>query len=354
MAIVTVPQFDFPGSLATPQSAGSQVISASGHVCAFLCQATVSGTIDSIKFRTGIVATGDIVRVSFQAVDMTTGNPTGTVQQFRDVTILSTDDNISVTTGLITSDGTNGGTKRTVTQGDFFFVCFSFPSYVSGNMQLSNFNGSVSSNVYMAFFNGTTWTKTANTAGNLVLSYSTLGLIPSYAGPVHFNAIGNTNFSTTSTPDERGVKFRLPVGLRVVGVAVRLEYLNPGEIVLYDSNGTSVMASIAFDPDVRALTAIRTQIYYFNATVELLADTDYRLVVKPTTSSNVNLGHVTFFNAADRAGTQFGTNWCLTSRTDGGSWSDDTTQIPGLWLICNGIDAGSSGVSIGRLISGGV
>lgn len=355
MAITTVPLFAFPSTENLHVTGtGSQALTASTHIVGFLVQAPVTGTINGIKFRTGTVTTGDTLRVSFQAVDVATGNPNGTAAQYRSITIANADDNVSVSSGLITSDGTDLGTKRSVTQGDWFFVCFDYPSYVAGSMQIANITYTNNIQSYQSYYNGSTWTKTASVSGNFLFEYATLGIVPGLSHALFSSGSETGTFNNTSTPDERANKFQVPVSVRVVGVTTRADFDGECEIILYASDGTTVLASVAIDPDARSLTDRRTYMHLFGSSVTLSPSTNYYLALKPTTATSVGYTQLLFFTSGDRAGTHFGINWTLSTRTDGGSWTDDNTRQLMASLLCDGIDSGGAGGGVPLIGPGGL
>ncbi|MGQ9573565.1 MAG: hypothetical protein ACUVV3_10375, partial [Dehalococcoidia bacterium] len=84
-------------------------VDASGEKAAFVFRVPATGTLKKVAFRTGGVTHNQTIRVSFQDVNSLTGYPDGVVDQWRDISIGDTDDNQHKETGLITSDGTDGG-----------------------------------------------------------------------------------------------------------------------------------------------------------------------------------------------------------------------------------------------------
>ena len=119
MAIVSVPPYFWPPILTCNNVApaySSGTLNASADKYAFIVQCPKAGTLDTFEWRTGAVTNNpdNGIRCSFQTVDATTGYPDGVQDQYRDIT-----GTISANTwqvpGLITSDGTDVGTKRTAT-----------------------------------------------------------------------------------------------------------------------------------------------------------------------------------------------------------------------------------------------
>ncbi len=342
MAIITVPTFAWPYTdVQRIVNISSLSLAAANQRVAFLVEAPRTGTINTVAFRTNTVTTGDTIRVSFQDVDLATGNPDGTIDQFRSHVVNSTDDNVVLTTGLITSDGTDLGVKRTVTRGDWFFVVFDFATYVAGNMQFqSNQCNIVFAQNNSAVFNGTAWAKGSN-IGALMLIYddgiSAFSITNQLASP------DNITFASNSIPDERAAKFRLPISVQVSGVCLELDHDANADIVLYDSNGTTVLGTISLDSDVRNTISVARVSRLFSSPITLLANTFYYVAVKPTTTTGIGFRGQLVANSAHLVSTAGGADYFLSTRTDAGAWTDDQTRQPAISLLISGIDTGGGG-----------
>lgn len=354
MAIVDTPLFRYPDFASVyVLNLSNQAISASTHIVGYVMQIPRSGTLNGVRFRTATVTTGDTVRVSFQNVSASTGDPDGSIDQYRNVTILSTDDNAVFDSGLITSDGTDLGIKRTVTRGELLCVCFDFPSYTSGNLQIANVQLQDQSQSYQSYFNGTSWTKSTTFGPNLLLNYQTDGLVAT-PGSFLCSAFDAATFNSSSTPDERANKIIPTVGLRVVGVIVRGDFDGECDIVLYDSDGSTVLASVSIDPDVRLSTAVNSYTLRFNTDVTLTANSAYYLSIKPTTTTNVGWRGVTFFSSTDKNAIAGFSNICRSTRTDAGSWTDDTSGVVTVCLLCDGVETGGGSGGVPLIGTGGL
>ena len=111
---------------------------------AAIIRAPRTGTLDKFECRIGTsLATfpGNGLRLSFQDVDLSTGNPDGSVDEFRVVSV-SPGVNGWVTPGLMTDDGTDTGVKRSVTAGDYLACVVDFnPTYTTGDLTIANAGG---------------------------------------------------------------------------------------------------------------------------------------------------------------------------------------------------------------------
>lgn len=320
-------------------------INADGRKIAFVFQVPKTGTLDLVEFRTGTVGGPPSIRVSFQDIDPATGSPDGTQDQYRDITV-STD--AWHVPGVMTSDGTDGGTKRSVTVGDWLGVVFEFASFTAGHfLNLSYFQtysvasqGAFVDGSWTATFNGTTWSKFVS-APILALKYSdgTYAPISSWTYPI--NTISTVAINTSTTPDEIGLRFQFPFACQVSGAWMRGDLGNVADLILYDA-ADNVLASFSHDPDIRVAGGGINKFWRF-APVDLSANTTYRLILKPTSTSSVSLYTMNLANANHLQAIDGGTEWYYTSRSDAGAWTDTNTRRPFMGLQVSGVDTAGGG-----------
>lgn len=323
-----------------PSSNTSNAMTASGHRVMAVIGVPYTGNLRRIRFRTGTVTTGDTVRVSFQDVSATTGLPDGTQDQYRDVTVNSTDDDTWIQTGDITATGADGGGKRSVTRGDVLAVVWEFPSYVAGNLNIRTASPHQTADncFYVGTYNGTSWT-VASGRGEIELEYDdgTIAYTPSMI-PAEFTS---GTIASNTTPDEIGNYFEFPAQVKVGGVCGRLDLDGDCDVVLYDSDGTTVLASVSLDKDLRNGTVSTPFERLFSGEVTLAANTRYRLVYKPTSTTAVGYRRMDVPAAGTMAAFPLGTSCYMTSRTDAGSWSETTTARIQIDVLITQIHDGS-------------
>src|SRR5688572_9660018 len=92
--------------------------------------------------------------------------------------------------------------------------------------------------------------------------------------------------------------FRFPYPCAVGAAWVICDLDNVGDLVLYDSDGNTPLATVSLDPDVRASTAALQGFIRFPTDVALLANTNYRLALKPTSTLSLSLRESTVNAAA--------------------------------------------------------
>lgn len=353
MAITTVPRFMVPSPWTFPSGgwglATGANLNASGDRFAFVGLAPKAGVLHSFEFRVAFVTNqpDNGIRGSFQDVSATTGDPDGTQDHFRDYTGSLTANTWQTFPGAFTNDGTNGGTKRTVAQGEPLACVADFVSFTaSDSWGPSVVSGAASSMRNWYFDNGDTgsYVKGATNLPLMALKYDdgTYGEFDFQCWPIL--TVNTGNYGTGSTPDEKALRFQVPVSMRCIGAWALGDFDADFDFVLYDS-GSSVLTSISCDPEHRIATNAGINLVYFPSSITLSAATTYRLCVKPTTASTITIQEYTLPGAAYQACIPGGVEWYLSTRTDAGSWTDSTDHRPMIGLIFDGVDAagGSSG-----------
>jgi len=167
-----------------------------------------------------------------------------------------------------------------------------------------------------------------------------------------------TAWNSGATPDERGMKFRLPAStctsFQVAGVRIAVGPTNSAStwrLNLYDSANT-ILQQITFTNTAAYNTnTITVRDYYFDeATLATLSPaTDYRISVEATSASlgcvaYVEVGSPTACSDAFIPGGTFH----LTTRTNAGAWTDTTTAWFPMQLLISDLTAngGGSGASM--------
>lgn len=315
----------------TPQALSAftnQALTASTHRVAFAFQCPAAGTLNAVGLRIGTVTTGDTVRVSFQDVDAATGDPDGGVDQYRALTIAGGDANTWKTTGLITSDGTDTGTKRTVAKGDWLAIVIDYASYVAGSLNISSVTGSISQgSCYTNRYTGS-WTKAAPTPP-IALQYSD-GVWRRPEGALAILSFTTNTINSGTTPDELALRFKLDAPARLAGAQIRGDRDGDYDLVLYDASSTVVASR---DKEVRGTTGEAADRIMFASAVELQAGQVYRLAVKPSSGTNVALRSITLPSSDYCAAEIGGAEFYQSVRTDAGAWTDDQASKPPITLL---------------------
>jgi hypothetical protein len=272
------------------------VVDASGKKAAFVFRAPATGTLKKVAFRTGAVTQNQTIRVSFQDVDTGTGFPDGGVDQYRDVAILDTDDNVPIETGILSSNGTDGGTLRSVTRGELLAVVFQHNPFNAGDVfRLTQLNASSDAcgSAYSALFTAS-WSKSANPPVLALIYEDASGERCQHLPDVFpcTQAYNYMSFNQGSSNPKRGLKFRLPVPAKLAGAFLRVKSNGDFAVKLYDSDGQTVLLTQTVAAAATDNSYTRWHHVKFNEETSLAKNTYYYLLVEPTTATNVDLHYM--------------------------------------------------------------
>ncbi len=358
MTLIATPGLYLPPKMpvffgTSPALATGANMTGSTSAIEYVFQVPKSGTLAKFHFLVSTFTTGDDVKVSFRNVSLSTGNEDGAIDQYRVLTVSSAG---WKTTGLVTSNGTDGGTKRSVTKGDYLAVVVEFNSFVAGNFVIGiaqydsgGNGGSAMSSAYTKRFALGGWNDpNLRALSCMALEYDdgSLGEMESIQCLPALTFTSNS-LNSGSTPDEVALRFKAPLDCAVDGCWV---YGNNGgfdlDMVLYDTDGTTVLASGSFDGTIRDVTGIVMKFLRFSSAATLVKDGVYRLAMKPTTTSAVTVWSYEVSSNAIFGACALGIDGYWSERTDAGSWTDTTTKRPFMGLHVSQVDDGAgSGAS---------
>lgn len=312
---------------------------------AWVFQAPRAGTLEFAEWYAGYAGGAAAVKVSFQDVDAS-GNPDG-VDAYRVIGTPSTGWQIQ----QLTSDGTSGGSKKTVTLGQWVALVFEWDSTQSGFYELhglrNDFNTTLQGGCYALTYTGT-WNRTTGQGiwANFAVRYTDGNYYPVVGTVMPLTAPFTDTYNAGSAPDERGMRLVVGVGVRVIGAWFLGTLSGNADLVVYDGDGSTVLASRALVPGYGPEASFRRyREVQYTASAALSAGPVYRLVLKPTSGSNVALDGVTVNSAALLDAYPCRATWHYTARTDAGAWSETATKRPFMGLIVDAVDAAGGGGS---------
>lgn len=176
-----------------------------------------------------------------------------------------------------------------------------------------------------------------------------------------------TTYNSDSTPDEKALKFTISssfcstIKLRGVIIAGRVPITaTTASIKLYDTDGTSVLSTIAVNGDENAAVGTGNDRKYlrriFPDSVTLTCGSTYRIgYLAGNTTSAISLPSYNYSSTNDMADVAFTSDWSYSERTDAGAWTDTTTRQPFMSLIVEDWTAPSGGgFSSQKQLSGGL
>lgn len=356
MTLITVPAQFVPDyqfwNGASASSFVSTLLDAATDKAAAVVEAPKAGTLGKVRLRFGAVPAingASTIKVSFQGVDPATGNPDGVDVAFRLIAAGSVVANTSVLTGLITSDGTDGGTKLTVTRGQRFAIVVMYGTFTAGdqvNINNQFASGTRQSPNYYTYpvsdLTGT-WGKGTNFI-SLSVEYDD-GSYAYWLGSVYPVAVSSTvTYNNTSNPDEIGVQFQWPTPKKIGGAWLGIDADGDFEVVIY--NGTAGTVLYTSDKDIRSGTVAQTGLVRFTAEYEIAANTTYVLAIKPTTATSIILSFldVAVVGEMDQLGAG-GQTWMYATAKDPttkSNFTTTTTRRPMIGLVFTAEDDGAS------------
>lgn len=324
------------------------VMDASGEQAVLVFRVPKTGNLQGFGAYFGAVGNvpNNGLKFSFQSVNLTTGQASGTILGATAGAHATTAANTPASAGW--SDPGNFGEVVAVTRGDVVAAVIAFASFTaSDSVTVGGLSGA---SFQRGFPYGISVLTTKNT--NLIPIVAIRYDDGTYVDVVHdgwaVTAHNQTSVNTGTTPDEMGLAFQVPFPCKLRAVLATLSIAAGADydIVVYDSDGTTALATQSIDGDVTSATNTMFHEHYLDADVTLAANTVYRVVVKPTTVTSLTFHDNSFNGLALMDTVEGGQSWYLTARTNAGAWTDynsGTFRKPRLALLLNGFDDGAGG-----------
>ena len=318
-------------------TASAILLDAANESMAYIIRADQAKNISKLGFRTLTVTTGATVDVRLETVSATDGNPTGTLwatNTNNSQVIADTDDNTWFTVTL-TANGT-------VAVGDVYAVVIVNPAVSPGNLNIAGRACATTSTNgvnYSTAFTGGAWGKNGFSGQCVYVEYSD-GTV-AVAGFMPSSSVTVTSFNTGSAADEIGNIFQFPFPTQCVGATLMgsaTAFVQDFQVILYDSDGSTALATVTVDKD--QVAGVSGSYYFRWAPVSLLANTNYRIVIKPTTGSSVDIVEWAVNAALTLDSYDGGQNFYKTARADAGSWTQTTTGRTSIAVLVQGYDGG--------------
>lgn len=344
----------WPGNV-PPVITNKGTISVANGKLALIFHAPRTGNIEAVTWRTATVTTGATIDVRLETVDTTTGDPTGTLVSTNSnvsVVVNSADDNV-----VFTSTFTAAGA---VTAGQLVAVVFVNPGASFGSIAFAGFTWTSGTTAipYSSAYGGASWAKAIAHIQMLSLLYDDGEYSTPFGGYAPPTLINSTAFNTTSTPDVRGLRFQFPISVRVIGAWFACDLDGDCKVMIVNTAynqgaGTGILATVTLDANQRGSTVSNVHFVIFDTPVTLSANTNYRLVIEPTTTTSVTFLDMTVASLALLGGIPGGANFHLTTAKDptaDGDWTNynsGTFASPFMGLIIDGIDSSGGGSPTG-------
>lgn len=329
----------------------TMVIDAAGEKAAFVVMATKTGTIRKVGFRVATVTSAGDVDVRLEGVSLTTGDPDGSLLHASAELLAFT---IS-TIGWKTADfGVGNGAPVTI--GDYIAVVIRDNASSAPNIAIQIYGDQILwRSVYPVNFTSTWQAPSTSSACNVGLELSDGTYMPGM-GYMAWSDVAETAFSNADTPDHVGLRFKFPYPVRVVGAWSYMDLDGNGNMLLFDSDGTTILETVSMDKDIRRATSDGIFAYWFNGTHELTKDLFYRLVIEPTSGTNITMSEFLVDSVAVMDVHEGGQDFHLTTsktQTAEGDWTQTLTRRPIMGLILDQHDDGAGGAGGGGPLIGG-
>lgn len=262
----------------------SVTIDAEGEKAAVIFQIPKTGTLKSVALKFLKITTGTI-SYQLETVDSTTGYPTGTLY------VANASGSVSVDANGVWWLALNGSTGVSVTVGDIVAIVMTQGSVGSHQVYVANSGmKSLGNFPYYCYYISSAWGKA--TGATMTLEYSDSIITPLGAAPA---TTANTTFSykSSTNPNIRGNRFRLPFGARLIGISIAMDNDYNCELKVYDSDGYTVLSTVSIDSDIRGGTSTGYESFYLSSPLTLTANAWYRIALKATVDTgNISLGYV--------------------------------------------------------------
>lgn len=361
MSITDISPFVYPANRSMhTESFDACTLDAADEFFVIVMTVTKTGTLNKIGWKSGTTATaaGFVLKISLETVAAALGAPVATTNAGKTLYAAGAEsaDITSISASTVYYTAINGSTGISVTKGDRIAITFRMVSITSGAATIywSQYGSAValemlnSNSIFTATYLGSSWVLRLQIPA-ITLQYSD-GFCPLlHAYPIC--TLGNASYNNSTDPDRRGIKFKLPIGCRIYGVTCRVDLDGDASLIVYGSDEyTAISGPHALDADQRAVNTVQDYTVIFPTAIEVTSETWYRIVLLPTSATNILIYYLTFTDDGATAGITAslgGSNFVYTYRNGAPSsgdhaWTDSTTIQPGINLLIDGIDTGAA------------
>lgn len=329
-----------PEFIGLPVESVAVTLDGSSEKCAHIQQIVRAGNIAAVSFYNAAITTGDTIKASIQTVDTSTGFPTGTI--WATATGNKAFGTVAVSTGETGWSTITFGEVAPVTQDDLIAIVFEYNSYAAGNMRFyANIVVGGQSIPYAANNLTGSWAMLLRGGLGIVIGYS-----DGYYAQTNSEGVGaaaSLALSQSTDPDEIGNYFQVPFTMRAYGMCVYadIDYDCTMSILAADN---TVLASGTAYAGARNTTGRAMLNMMFSASYTLQPSTWYRMIITPTTTSNVSVYYISVHTAAAMDVLDGGILCYATSRNNKGAWTDLTTRRFAMSLLIDQIDIPAGGI----------
>lgn len=324
----------------------STTLNADGEYISWIFKAPKAGNISKIGIRVTAVTAADPIVVRLETVDAATGYPSGTLIDSPANEAYGT----IATPAATTTYWVSLTAAQTVTLNQLIAVKATL-TFTDGNLTIGGHYiygfGCITGFPYMVTY--------LDSAYAFIMATQNFGIEYDDGSIVYMEnctpaiATGTISFGSNDSPDRRGLRFKFNVPCSISGAMVSFDCDEATNIILYDSDGVTALETISLDKDVRGSTLTQWIHVPFSQSRTLTKDAYYRIVVNPTTTTDVTLPYIDVTDdGANTAisGMPGGANFHYTTINGApeaeGGWTNTVTRIPLIQLIIDKLDDGAS------------
>lgn len=311
----------------------------------------VSKTVQQVHFLVGTVAQAtNGLRVALQ--DLSSNLPDGTDDAYR-VVSSPTSDTITAS-GILSSDGTDGGTKKAVVAGTGYALVFSIENFQAGDdIDIPFFigwkydNGVSGNTSYTSVDAGSSWSHNGREVP-VVVEY-TDGTFELLTGALLVASTSQLT-SNNSVRTYFGTRFRVPFRVKTSGavmVANMASTARTGTMELYDSSNNKIASTRAFRGEANAYNQFFVR--WAEGEVELTADAWYRVVFKATSGFNTSFATAVMPTDSDLRAANFYSGQVdamLTHSADASTWTDVEGTLVKVAPLLSSVSSGGGGQTV--------
>jgi len=375
MTMIPVADILYPSTFPMNYSDGA-VLDAAEELMTYCMIVPKTGTLKKIGWRCDAITSPNLTlkisveQITGTSVPVAVTNATKTLYaagaESADIT------SFGATTFFTNFAAINGSTGISVTKGDAIAITFRVTSYTSGsirimgimwagtNSELTGMSASLTRHKAHSYTGGS-WSRWYGPM--ITLQYDGEIVPVPFTVPVFVNYNTWWSWNSSSDPDRRGMKFKIPYKCSARGLYFQVETAINFDIVVYDSDEYTVLSTISIDTTKLYGTS---GFWYAEFAEDIIfeKDTFYRIVWLPTVASgSVITQSVSMLNDAE---TELNgmmaypegidcicTTFNGTPTSGSHAWTDIATSKPYMRLLINQIDIPAGGAGGGLPILGG-
>lgn len=314
-----------------------------------------SHTIDttgssSLGWRTGSVTfanAGTTVKVGLAAVDTANGPP---VRAVNSTNVITFDVAASLAGGgggitgsaWQTSVPTTG--SKTIANGDFVAFCVQMTAKGGSDSIVAQCGGQ--GGVVGVMPTVTTGSSYSNTTQvpNAVITFSD-GVRGYFYGGYVASSSSTQTWASNSTTKEYGNLIQLPVPAKAYGIVFNAALFGNTDVVLYsDPLGTpAAQKTVSVDLNAIGSASAGPYVALFPSPYSMSANTPYAAIVKPTTTTSIQMDYKTFASSAHQSSESGSNGYAINRNT--GAFAAQNSQLDryGIGLLVGAFDAGAGG-----------